>query len=53
MRKDRKKPMAPFMGILTAEEIRQGAARFTEEVNSKAIRLKATKVKTNNHNHSF
>lgn len=41
------------MGILSPEEIRLGAASFETEVNSKELRLKATKVKNTSHQHSF
>lgn len=53
VRKNMKKPPVPFLGILTQDLIEQGAARFQEEVNSKAVRVQATNVKANSHNHSF
>jgi hypothetical protein len=41
-KKDADKSKEPFMGILTPEQISEGAAKFRKEVNAK-IRLKTTK----------
>jgi hypothetical protein len=48
-----KKPPVPFLGILSEKQIEEGAARFRAEVNSKAIRLAANKVKQNSHQYSI
>jgi len=47
------KPKEGFLGLLTQEEMARGDARFLAEINSKEIRLKATKIKKNNYQHSF
>jgi hypothetical protein len=41
-KKEADKTKEPFMGILTVDQISEGAAKFRKEVNSK-IRLKTTK----------
>lgn len=41
-KKEVDKSKEPFMGILTVDQISEGAAKFRKEVNSK-IRLKTTK----------
>ncbi len=48
-----KKPPVPFLGILSERQIEEGAVRFRAEVNSKAIRLEANKVKQNSYQHSI
>ena len=41
-KKEADKTKEPFMGILTVDQISEGAAKFRKEVNSK-MRLKAAK----------